>query len=187
MYTSRWMLIWAALALVLPVGVFAVTLTDSTIVTGNATITGSISKGSGTFMIDHPLDPKNKLLYHSFVESPDVKNMYDGVAQLDADGEATVVLPQYFIALNKDFRYLATSIGEPMPNLHLSYDIERSFLTGKIHFGLAGGVPNGKVSWQVTGVRRDPFILRNPIVPEVEKGEGQPVIPGECIFAPLCE
>ncbi len=186
MYTSKWILVWGCVALLLPIGVLAATLTDSTVVTGDASVLGALSKGSGTFMIDHPLDPKNKLLYHSFVESPDVKNVYDGVVQMDARGEATVVLPHYFVALNKDFRYLATSIGEPMPNLHLAYDIERSFLTGKIHFGLAGGVPNGKVSWQVTGIRRDQFILANPIIPEVDKGEGQPVLPGECIFEPLC-
>ncbi len=186
MYTSRWVLIWGCAALLLPMGVIAVTLTDNTLVTGSASVLGALSKGSGTFMIDHPLDPKNKLLYHSFLESPDVKNIYDGVVQLDGAGAATVALPHYFVALNKDFRYLATSISEPMPNLHLAYDVERSFLTGKIHFGIAGGTPGGMVSWQVTGTRRDQFILANPIIPEVNKGEGQLVLPGECIFEPLC-
>ena len=56
-------------------------------------------------MIDHPLDPANKYLYHSFVESPDMKNIYDGVITTDANGDATVVMPDYFEALNKDFRY----------------------------------------------------------------------------------
>jgi hypothetical protein len=39
---------------------------------GNVSIGGSLSKGSGSFKIDHPLDPANKYLYHSFVESPDI-------------------------------------------------------------------------------------------------------------------
>jgi len=45
-------------------------------------------QGGGSFKIDHPLDPANKFLYHSFVESPDMKNVYDGVVTLDAKGEA---------------------------------------------------------------------------------------------------
>jgi hypothetical protein len=50
---------------------------------GNVSVSGSLSKGGGSFKIDHPLDPANKYLYHSFVESPDMKNIYDGVATLD--------------------------------------------------------------------------------------------------------
>ncbi|HEY3242950.1 MAG TPA: hypothetical protein VGM03_06310, partial [Phycisphaerae bacterium] len=42
---------------------------------GNVNVTGTLSKGFGTFKIDHPLDPENKYLYHSFVESPDMKNI----------------------------------------------------------------------------------------------------------------
>ena len=61
--------------------------------------------------IDHPLDPENKYLNHSFVESPDMKNIYDGVVTLDNNGEAVVTLPDWFDALNKDFRYQLTCIG----------------------------------------------------------------------------
>jgi hypothetical protein len=46
---------------------------------------------------------------------------------------------------------------------------------------IAGGAPNGKVSWQVTGVRHDPFILDNPIIPEVEKGPRQIIDKGEYV------
>jgi hypothetical protein len=38
---------------------------------GNLQVNGNVSKGGGSFRIDHPLDPENKYLYHSFVESPD--------------------------------------------------------------------------------------------------------------------
>ncbi len=153
-----------------------VTFTEATSVTGDFNVTSSISKGSGTFLIDHPLDPKNKLLYHSFVESPDVKNIYDGVAILDKRGEAKIVLPAYFMALNKDFRYLATPIGEPMPGLYLKKDVSRN------RFMISGGTPGGKISWQVTGIRHDPYILANPIVPEVEKTDETIVKKGEYVF-----
>ena len=165
----------------------AVTFTKSSTVTGDASILGALSKGSGSFVIDHPLDAANKLLYHSFVESPDVKNIYDGVAQLDEKGEAVIELPNYFLALNKDFRYLGTAIGEPMPDLHISKEIRRRWfgLFGAIVFKINGGTPSGRVSWQVTGVRHDPYILANPIVPEIEKGPDALVDKGEYV-CPEC-
>jgi hypothetical protein len=164
-------------------------ITSDLTVTGNVNVTGALSKGSGSFVIDHPLDPKNKLLYHSFVESPDVKNIYDGVATLNENGEITIELPLYFLALNKDFRYLGTSIGEPMPNLHLEVEVKKRFLGlfGTPIFKISGGKPNGRISWQVTGIRHDPYILAYPINPEVEKGPDQIVDKGECIFEPLCK
>jgi hypothetical protein len=73
--------------------------------------------------IDHPLDPANKYLYHSFVESPDMKNVYDGLVALDENGEAEIELPDWFGALNKDFRYQLTAIGAPGPNLYIAEDI----------------------------------------------------------------
>src|SRR5207302_414963 len=45
---------------------------------GNVSIGGTLSKSAGTFKIDHPLDPEKKYLSHSFVESPDMMNIYNG-------------------------------------------------------------------------------------------------------------
>ena len=78
---------------------------------GRAHVTGTLSKGGGSFKIDHPLDPENKYLYHSFVESPDMMNVYNGNVTTDAAGLATVELPEWFEALNRDFRYQLTVIG----------------------------------------------------------------------------
>src|SRR3989338_9238944 len=142
----------------------------------NLTVSGSISKGAGSFVIDDPLDPKNKLLYHSFAESQEAKNIYDGIARLDGKGEATVRLPTYFDSLNTGVRYQLKPIGAPMPNLYVKEE-ERSN-----KFTIGGGVPNGKVSWQVTGIRKDAYILANPIVTEVDKGPGQLVEKGQYLF-----
>jgi hypothetical protein len=163
------------------------TLTKPVSALQSVDVTGTVSKGSGSFVIDHPLDPKNKLLYHSFVESPDVKNVYDGVVQLDEYGGAVVSLPDYFLALNTEYRYLATSISGPMPNLHLAEGVHRRFRVGKPIFELAGGEPHGVVSWQVTGIRKDPLILTEPIIVEVEKGANEIVRKGQCVFEPLCK
>ena len=79
--------------------------------TGNVKIRGNLSKGGGAFKIDHPLDPKNKYLYHSFIESPDRMNIYNGNTITDSKGFSTIQLPDYFETLNKDYRYQLTVIG----------------------------------------------------------------------------
>jgi len=65
---------------------------------GDVNVTGNLSKSGGSFKIDDPLDPANKYLYHSFVESPDMKDMYDGTATTDATGNVTIQLPKWFQA-----------------------------------------------------------------------------------------
>ena len=148
----------------------------SALVRGTLTVTGNITKTSSTFAIDHPLDPADKILYHSLVESPDVKNIYDGIVHLNASGEATIELPAYFEALNKDFRYQFFPIGKSMPNLYIKEEIKNN------QFIIGGGVSGSTASWQVTGIRHDPYILTNPIIPEVEKGPDAPIEKGEYIF-----
>jgi hypothetical protein len=129
----------------------------------NLHVDGTISKGGGSFQIDHPLDPANKYLYHSFVESPDMMNIYNGVAALDAHGTVWITLPEYFEALNQDFRYQLTSIGRPQPSLYVAIEISGN------RFKVAGGKPGGKVSWQVTGIRHDAYANAHRIQTEVEK------------------
>ncbi len=140
-------------------------------------VIGGISKGSGSFVIDHPLDPQNKLLYHSFVESPDAKNIYDGLATLDKNGEVEITLPLYFEALNTGYRYQVNGINNPSPDLHIKEEIVDN------KFTVSGGVPNSQISWQVTGIRHDPYILANPIINEVEKGPDELVDKGEFLFS----
>lgn len=132
-------------------------------VNGNLSIAGNISKAGGSFKIDHPLDPSNKYLYHSFVESPDMMNIYNGTVVLDAEGRASVTLPDWFEALNRDFRYQLTAIGAPGPNLYISQEVTNN------HFEIAGGKPGGKISWQVTGVRHDAWAEAHRIPLEVGK------------------
>jgi hypothetical protein len=129
---------------------------------GNVVVTGTLSKGGGSFKIDHPLDPENKYLSHSFVESPDMMNIYNGNAVLNEKGEAWVELPDWFEALNRDFRYQLTCIGGFAP----------VYIAEKIHnsrFQIAGGSPGLEVSWQVTGIRQDPYANLHRIQVEEDK------------------
>jgi hypothetical protein len=135
---------------------------------GKVEITGPLIKPSGSFKIDHPLDPEGKYLYHSFVESPDMKNVYDGVVTLDENGEAWVELPEWFEALNRDFRYQLTALGQPGPNLYIAEKIQHN------RFKIAGGKPGMEVSWQVTGIRQDPWAEAHRIpVEEVKPPQEQ--------------
>ncbi|MDZ7261957.1 MAG: hypothetical protein ONB05_07625 [candidate division KSB1 bacterium] len=133
---------------------------------GNVHVIGTLTKTSGSFKIDHPLDPENKYLYHSFVESPDMMNIYNGIIVLDANGEAMVQLPDWFGALNRDFRYQLTAIGAPGPNLYIAEEIFNN------RFRIAGGTAGMKVSWQVTGIRQDAYANAHRIpVEEMKKAE----------------
>ena len=129
---------------------------------GNVSVVGNLTKGSGSFKIDHPLDPQNKYHYHSFVESPDMMNIYNGNAILDDQGEAVVQLPDWFEALNQDFRYQLTCLHGFAP-VYIDEEISGN------RFKIAGGKPGMKISWQVTGVRHDPYANAHRIVVEEEK------------------
>jgi hypothetical protein len=135
---------------------------------GDVDVNGTLHKSAGTFKIDHPLDPANKYLYHSFVESPDMMNIYNGNAVLDDRGEAVVQLPEWFETLNRDFRYSLTPIGAPAM-LYVAEEVSGN------RFKIAGGRPGGKVSWQITGIRHDAYANahRTPVEqdkPEKERG-----------------
>jgi hypothetical protein len=105
---------------------------------GNVNITGTLTKGMGTFKIDHPLDPENKYLYHSFVESPDMMNIYNGIVALGKDGSAEVTLPDWFEALNREFRYQLTCIGGFAP-VYVAKKVNGN------RFKIAGGKPGMEV------------------------------------------
>jgi len=134
---------------------------------GNLNVSGAITAGTKDFKIDHPLDPANKYLYHASVESSEMMNIYTGAARMDASGSALVSLPDWFEAVNGDFRYQLTAIGEPAPNLHIAREITNN------QFMIAGGQPGMKVSWQVTGVRHDAYAKAHPLEVSVEKAENE--------------
>ncbi|WP_394993123.1 hypothetical protein [Emticicia sp.] len=137
-------------------------LNGTTFISGSLAVSGSLSKGSGSFKIDHPLDPENKYLYHSFVESPDMMNVYNGNTTTDKKGYATITLPDYFEALNTDFRYQLTAIGT-FTQVIVCEKVQHN------QFKIKTKKPNVEVSWQVTGIRNDAFAKQNRIPNTVEK------------------
>jgi hypothetical protein len=129
---------------------------------GEVWVRGHLFKLGGGFEIDHPSDPANKYLRHSFVESSEMKNIYDGVAVLNSKGEAIVRLPTWFSELNKDFRYQLTCIGKYAP-IYVSEQLRKN------RFKISGGRSKLEVSWMITGVRKDAWANANRISVEVTK------------------
>ena len=133
---------------------------------GHLHATGAITGASKSFKIDHPLDPENKYLLHTSVESPDMMNIYNGNATTNADGDAIVVLPDWFEVLNQDFRYQLTVIGE----------FAQAIVSEKINnnqFSIKTNKPNIEVSWQVTGIRHDAWANDNRTVVEQNKSDNE--------------
>lgn len=127
----------------------------------------SASASIKAFVIDHPLDPENRLLRHFSVESSERKNVYDGIAVADSDGVAAISLPRYFEALNEAVQYQLTALGQPAPALHVKAECS----AGK--FVIGGANPGQRICWQVTGNRKDAFARANPLLVEEEKGAEQ--------------
>jgi len=130
--------------------------------TGNVNVSGTLTASTKMFKIDHPLDPANKYLYHASIESSEMVNIYSGNVTTDDLGIATVQLPEWFEALNGDFRYQLTVVGQ-FAQAIVSKKIENH------QFTISTNATHVEVSWQVTGVRRDAFAVAHPLVAEQEK------------------
>lgn len=118
--------------------------------------------GTKTFSIDHPTDPENKYLRHFSIESDEVLNVYRGNASFDENGEAVVVMPDYFSAVsNENCTYQLTPIGGYAP-LYIKQKMENG------QFVIAGGTDGMEVSWTVHTERNDPYMQQHPEKREVE-------------------
>jgi hypothetical protein len=89
-------------------------------------------------------------------------NIYNGNITTNQRGVAVVVLPEYFEALNRDFRYQLTVIGQ----------FARAIVARKIahnRFVIRTNTPGVEVSWQVTGIRQDAYANSHRIPTEEAK------------------
>jgi hypothetical protein len=130
---------------------------------GDVDVSGTLNANSKNFKIDHPQDPTGKYLKHSTIESRSRLNVYTGNVTLDGNGAATVDLPEYVEAINRDYRYQLTAIGGAAPRLHIAAELDNN------SFRIAGGEANMKVSWQVTGIRDDAWAREHPFQTVVRK------------------
>ena len=123
---------------------------------GNATFSGSLSKGSGSFKIDHPLQSKKDThhLVHSFVEAPQADNIYRGKVDL-VDGSATVNIDSVagmtegtFVALNREVQCFTSNESD--------WDAVKGSVSGNIlTISCQNNSSTATISWLVIGERKD--------------------------------
>ena len=151
-----------------------------TTIEGNLSVTGVLTKSSGSFLIDDPLDPKNKNLQHSCVESPEMRNVYYGQAAT-ANGRVEITLPEWWQALNgkdkSEYNYQMTPIGK-FCNLYVASEIENN----KFSVGSSGG--DCKFSWTVSAIRHDAFAESNRIPVVTDKPADKK---GTCLNVEACK
>ena len=144
---------------------------------GNLTVTKQINSptittnllfvdGTKSFRIDHPLDPDNKYLVHSCIEGPERINLYNGTIVTDQKGYFKVQMPDYFMSLNRDFEYNLTVIGKTFARAVVWEEMSEEGA-----FVIRTDEANVKVSWQVTGIRKDRKALETPFQTEILKSE----------------
>jgi hypothetical protein len=75
-----------------------------------------------------------------------------------------VTLPDWFQALNSDFRYQLTTIGQPA-HAWVAAEVNQN------SFAIRTDKPNVKVSWQVTGIRQDAWANAHRIPVEADKAK----------------
>ncbi len=125
----------------------------------------SATTGTKSFVIDHPLDPENKVLNHFCTEAPEPLNAYSGNIVTDERGYATVQLPEYFGSINKDFRYQLTVLdgGDDFVQVKVSKRIQGN------QFTIRTSQAAVEVSWRVEGVRNDRWVQQRGFKTEEAK------------------
>lgn len=134
-------------------------------VSGSLAVVGAVSKGSGTFKIDHPLDPANKDLYHGFVESPRYDLIYRGSAKLVGGrayvsiDDASGMTPGTFEALTQNAQGHAWNESGYGDNWDLVRVVE--IRDGMVHIASNNPGSDIQVGWMVVAERADAFIKYN--------------------------
>jgi hypothetical protein len=149
---------------------------------GNIQIPGALSKGSGTFDIEHPLD-SNKRLCHSFIEGPRCDLIYRGSVRLE-NGIANVNIDKECTANTSGSMSQGTFealCANPIYYLQNdeSFDRVRGSITGNILTIMCENTSStDMIFWMVVAERKDPFIkawdrtdTNGFLVPEYNKPE----------------
>jgi hypothetical protein len=101
-------------------------------------------------------------------------NVYNGNITTNGRGFATVRMPRWFQALNRTFRYQLTIVGRSFAQAIVWTPIHQN------RFTIRTNEPRVRVSWQVTGVRHDPYANAHRIqvlLPKSEANQGRYVYP----------
>jgi hypothetical protein len=127
---------------------------------GAVNIAGSLSKGSGSFKIDHPLPEKKEThhLVHSFIEGPQADLIYRGKVEL-SNGAATVNLDTAARMTEGTFVLLNTNV-QCFTSNESDWTAVRGSVSGNIlTIAAEDNTSTATVSWLVIGERKDEHML----------------------------
>jgi len=153
---------------------------------GNLNVVGALSKGSGSFKIDHPLKPETHHLIHSFIEGPQADLIYRGKVEL-VDGRAEVNIDTVvgmtegtFVALNCEVQCFTSNESD--------WDAVRGSVTGNIlTIECQNAESTATISWLVIGERQDQHMYDTDWTDENGKVIVEPLKPVEEVVAPTEE
>jgi hypothetical protein len=127
---------------------------------GNLTVSGSVSKGSGSFRIDHPLPAKNSTHYlvHSFIEGPQADLIYRGKVDLVA-GSATVNIDTVSGMTDGTFVLLCGDVQCFTSNEDGFTAVKGSVSGNTLTITAEDNTCIDTISWMVVGERKDQHMV----------------------------
>jgi hypothetical protein len=125
--------------------------------TGDVAVTGALSKGSGSFKIDHPLKPDTHHLVHSFIEGPQADLYYRGRVTL-VNGKATVNIDAVSEMTEGTFEALCGDV-QCLTSNETAFNQVRGSVVGNILTIECEAASADTVSWLVIGERKDQHML----------------------------
>jgi hypothetical protein len=159
-------------------GGFGGTVMTFTRSSGSVNVIGALSKGSGSFRIDHPLPEKEAThqLVHSFIEGPQVDLIYrgkvalvNGAAQINID-EKFGMTAGTFVALCRDTQCFTT-------NEQGWHHVRGSVAGAVLTIECEDATCSDTVSWMVIAERHDKHIMGTDWTDENGKVILEPVKP----------
>jgi hypothetical protein len=124
---------------------------------GDVTIAGALSKGSGSFRIPHPLKPETHELVHSFIEGPQADNIYRGKVTL-VDGSATVNIDTVS-GMSEGTYVLLNTNTQCFTSNESGWTAVKGSVAGNILTIEAQESCSDTISWMVVGERHDQHML----------------------------
>jgi hypothetical protein len=129
-------------------------------VSGSMNCSGALSKGSGSFRIEHPLPEKSAThqLVHSFIEGPQADLIYRGKVVL-VDGKASVNIDAAATMTEGTFEVLCREVQCFTTN-ESGWTAVRGKVAGNILTIEAKDADcSDEISWMVIGERQDPHMM----------------------------
>ena len=127
---------------------------------GNLDVVGALSKGSGSFKIDHPLPEKTDThnLVHSFIEGPQADLLYRGTATLSG-GTATVNIDTAARIADGTFVALVNNVQAFTTNETAFDNVRASVIGNVLTITSEDNTSTASISWLVVGERKDKHML----------------------------